>query len=75
MEYKLEPTNAHVVAYSKMWLNSCSNNCEFASVCEKYVRLDHAPWSRTEYECTVCGNRIYEKSWRDVLEEFGDADD
>ena len=74
MEYQLEPDDVHVVAYSKMWLENCSN-CGGVNVTEKYVRLEQPPWSRTDYECINCGNPVKEKSWRAVLDEYGDSDD
>ena len=74
MEYQLEPNDLHVQAYSKMWLKNCSI-CNGVRATEKYVRLEHPPWSRTEYECINCGNQLYEKCWTDVLAEYGDMDD
>ena len=74
MEYQLEPNNVHVRAYSKMWLEKCSN-CGGEVANEKYVRLECYPWSRTDYECVVCNNQVKEKSWRAVLEEYGDSED
>ena len=74
MEYQLEPNDVHVKAYSKMWLESCGN-CGSEGVNEKYVRIEYPPWGKTFYECIVCGNPVNEKSWRTVLEEYGDGDE
>ena len=73
MDYQLEPNNVHVIAYSKMWLNKCSN-CNSTGVNEKYIRIEYPPWSRTDYECIDCGSPVSEKSWSSVLEEYGDSD-
>jgi len=74
IEFQVEPDNAHVRAYSKMWLERCSN-CNGIDVTEKYVRLEQPPWSRTEYSCIKCGATVKEKCWRAVLEEYGDNED
>ena len=74
MTYQLEPNNLHVIAYSRMWLEKCVN-CNGEAVNEKYVRIEHPPWSRTDYECANCGTPVKEKCWRSVLEEYGDSDD
>ena len=73
MDYQLEPNDVHVIAYSKMWIDKCGN-CDCEGVNEKHIRIERPPWNRTDYECVDCGAKVYEKSWRTVLEEYGESD-
>jgi len=66
MDYQLEPNNEHVLAYVKMWLKDCVK-------CDKDddgSQIEQP--AKTEYRCPICGKLLEEKSWREVLEAYGD---